>query len=267
MGKTEQVKLTDLTPHPRNVRQGDVGAISESLQHHGQYRPIVAQKSTGHILAGNHTYKAAKALKWKTIEVTWVDVDDDQALRILLMDNRANDIATYNDHALTDLLKTLMETETQLAGTGFDPDDLDQLLKDLDAEQLPTITGDPDNIPEQVPAKTVPGDVWLLGKHRLMCGDSTNPTDLDKLMAGKQADIVWTDPPYGVAYVGKTKDALTIANDKLDPEHLTTFLRTSFTLAADHTKPGGVWYVAAPPGNLYRDWETDRKSTRLNSSH
>jgi ParB-like chromosome segregation protein Spo0J len=126
--KTEQVAVGKLTPHPQNVRQGDVGAISMSLEMHGQYRPIVAQKSTGYILAGNHTYKAAMSLGWKDIAVTYVDVDDDQALRILLMDNRANDIASYDEGGLGEVLSLLMDTEKQLAGTGFNPEDLDELL-------------------------------------------------------------------------------------------------------------------------------------------
>lgn len=246
------VPVADLQPHPQNVRQGDIGAISESLKHHGQYRPIVVQKSSGHILAGNHTFKAAKALGWKEIACTFVDCDDEQATRILLMDNRANDLASYDDSALAEMLQTLMATDDQLAGTGFAPEDLQQLLEDLGAEQLPTIIGDPDDVPEQVPAKTVPGDVWLLGKHRLLCGDSTSPTDIERLMAGVKADMVWTDPPYGVAYVGKTKDALTIENDKLDAPALTQFLRDALGNACEHTKPGGVWYVASPSGNLFQ---------------
>ncbi|NDC10682.1 MAG: DNA modification methylase, partial [Oxalobacteraceae bacterium] len=182
------IPIDSIQPHPRNVRQGDVGAISESLKLHGQYRPIVVQKSTGHILAGNHTYKAARALKWKQIAATYVDVTDDQAVRILLMDNRANDLASYDDPALADILKQLIETEQGLEGTGFDPDDLEQLLRDIDAEQLPTVIGDPDDVPEDVPAKTVPGYVWLLGRHRLRCGDSTSPSDMDALMNGATMD-------------------------------------------------------------------------------
>jgi site-specific DNA-methyltransferase (adenine-specific) len=240
------VAMTDIQPHPNNVRQGDVGAITESLKLHGQYRPIVVQRSTGYILAGNHTYKAAKALKWKQIAATYVDCDDDQATRILLMDNRANDLAAYDDGALAEMLKQLMETEQQLAGTGFDPDDLQQILDDLGATELPTVLGDPDDVPDTAPAKTVPGDVWLLGPHRLMCGDSTSPTDLDRLMAGKKADMVWTDPPYGVDYVGKTKDALTIKNDGAeDAEQL---LDGAFASILHGTKAGGAVYVAAPSG-------------------
>jgi ParB-like chromosome segregation protein Spo0J len=105
MLEIQNVALNTLTLHPKNVRQGDVGAIVESLNLHGQYRPIVAQKSTGYILAGNHTWKAASALGWKEIAVTYVDVDDDQAARILLVDNRANDLATYDDVSLANLLR------------------------------------------------------------------------------------------------------------------------------------------------------------------
>lgn len=131
------VAVNSLTPHPQNVRQGDIGAISESLKHHGQYRPIVVQLSTRHILAGNHTYKAAKALGWKEIACTFVDCDDEQATRILLMDNRANDLASYDDGALAEMLQTLMATDDQLAGTGFDPEDLQQLLDDTLANFAP----------------------------------------------------------------------------------------------------------------------------------
>lgn len=119
--------LENFTTHPRNVRQGDVGAITQSLKAHGQYRPIVVQQSTGHILAGNHTYLAARALGWKEIAATFVDCDDEQALKILLVDNRANDLAMYDDRALADVLKELSAT-VGLDGSLFTGDDLDDLL-------------------------------------------------------------------------------------------------------------------------------------------
>ena len=120
--------LAQFTTHPKNVRQGDVGAITQSLQAHGQYRPIVVQRSTGHILAGNHTYLAAKSLGWEKVAATFVDCDDEQAVRILLVDNRANDLAMYDDRALADLLKNLSTTPTGLEGSLFSGDDLDDLL-------------------------------------------------------------------------------------------------------------------------------------------
>ena len=124
--------ITEFKTHPRNVRQGDVGAITESLNAHGQYRAIVVQKSTGYVLAGNHTLMAAKALGWKEVAATFVDCDDEQALRILLVDNRANDLAMYDDRALADVLKELASTELGLDGSLFNGDDLDDLIYRLE---------------------------------------------------------------------------------------------------------------------------------------
>ena len=122
--------IDELKPHPRNVRQGDIGAISVSLETFGQYRPIIYQKNTKHIIAGNHTWKAAKQLGWETINAEPFDCDNDTALRILIADNRATDLATYDDTALLDILKELAATEKQLAGTLFDEADMQNLLDD-----------------------------------------------------------------------------------------------------------------------------------------
>jgi len=122
------IDITTVTPHPRNIRQGDVGAICQSLESHGQYRPIVVQRSTGHVLAGNHTLAAARSLGWSQIAATYVECDDEHALRILIVDNRANDLATYDDTALSDLLQELAATDLGLDGTLFDGDALDTLI-------------------------------------------------------------------------------------------------------------------------------------------
>ena len=122
--------IANFTTHPRNVRQGDVGAIVQSLEAHGQYRPVVVHKETNQILAGNHTYLAAKFLGWDKIAATFVDCNEEQALRILIADNRANDLATYDDTALGELLKELVFTDDGLLGTLFDGDALDSLLSD-----------------------------------------------------------------------------------------------------------------------------------------
>ena len=113
-------------PRPRkhNPRRGDIDAIAESLERSGQYRPIVVNKPTGEILAGNHTYAAAKRLGWTRIAATFVDVDEDQAARIVLADNRTADLGDYDDTLLLDLLKTL---DGDLLGTGYNQDDFDAL--------------------------------------------------------------------------------------------------------------------------------------------
>lgn len=129
--KHQTIDIDSIQAHPKNVRQGDIGAISESLKAHGQYRPIVVDERTGQILAGNHTWKAAKALGWSQIQASIIETkDDDEALRILLADNRANDLAMYDNGALEELLKQLSATEDGLEGTLFDLADIDDLQID-----------------------------------------------------------------------------------------------------------------------------------------
>jgi len=124
------VPLGALQHYKGNARQGDVDGIARSLQINGQYRPIVVRRETREILAGNHTYKAAKQLGWDNIKVTYVDgLTDEQARRIVLADNRYNDLATYNVPDLTKLLEDM----TSLDGTGFDQyvhTNLEALIKD-----------------------------------------------------------------------------------------------------------------------------------------
>lgn len=121
----ETIPIDSVVSYPGNARQGDVGAIAESLRVNGQYRPIVVNRPTGEILVGNHTWKAATLLGWSEISATFVDVDPDEARRIVLVDNRTTDIATYDSDALGALLRSV---STDLSGTGFDGDDLDDLL-------------------------------------------------------------------------------------------------------------------------------------------
>jgi DNA modification methylase len=253
------INIDEIHTHPANVRQGDVGAICESLKAHGQYRAIVFQQSTRRILAGNHTWKAAKALGWTQIAATPVICDDQQALRILLADNKANDLASYDEPELIELLKQLADTDEGLLGTLFDEDELDSLIEDNSHFELPT---DVDDVPDKAPSITNAGDVWLLGKHKVMCGDSTNGEQVKVLMGGLEADLVWTDPPYGVAIVGgnrglspeerKAKGGKEIQNDELDFDSLKEFLTKAFKAGYEVTKKGGCWYVAAPAGNIFQ---------------
>ena len=133
MGITEVVPINYVRPHPNNPREGDVGAISESLRTLGQYRPIVVNKNDSTILIGNHTWHAAKALGWKEIAVTWIDADEQQSIRILLSDNKTADMATYDDEELQILLASLSE----FSGTGFDGDDVDAILRGSDSTPIP----------------------------------------------------------------------------------------------------------------------------------
>jgi hypothetical protein len=120
---TELVSLAELRRFPSTPREGDIGAISESLRLLGQYRPVVVNKRNNQILKGNHTAAAASSLGWKEIAVVWVDVDDEQATKIVLADNRTADKATYDN----DLLASMLDGLSSLEGTGFDYDDYSQV--------------------------------------------------------------------------------------------------------------------------------------------
>ena len=187
--------ITALVPHPSNPRQGDVGAIIQSIEANGWYGTLVAQIATGHVLAGNHRLQAAIHCGLDRVPVHWVDVDDDTAHRILLADNRTTDLATYDEHALADLLVE-MGKAGNLEGTGYDGDDLDDLLAELerhgpDADDPPT-PAPPDDPVTQL------GDLILLGNHRLMCGDSSDPQIIAELTDNEKIDCILTDPPYGM---------------------------------------------------------------------
>lgn len=139
VGPIDELRLYDGNP-----RQGDVGAIVVSLERNGQYKPIVVNRRKGvktymHVLAGNHTLLAAKQLGWTEIARTFVSVDDDTARRIMLVDNRTNDLATMDEGALAQLLKDIAGSEGAegLFGTGYDADDLDDLLAKMNADEVP----------------------------------------------------------------------------------------------------------------------------------
>jgi len=237
---------------PGNPRRGDVAAVAKSLTAFGQRKPIVARRD-GTVIAGNHTLQAARQLGWSKIAVVWVDDDDTTAKAFALADNRTAELGSYDDQLLADLIAEVRDADPDLlAVSGWSDVATKELLDALAAaEPPPVIEGDPDDVPESAPAKTVLGDAWLLGPHRLVCGDSTVPTDVDKLMAGGKADMVWTDPPYGVSYVGKTADALKIDNDDLSPIELEQFLRAALGEASNACRAGAAWFVAAPAGPLF----------------
>jgi len=121
------VHVDNLETHPQNARRGDVQKITASLRRHGQYRPIVVQRRTGYVLAGNHTLMSARRLGWEHLDVVYVDVDDEEARRILLADNRTSDLAAYEDGALALLLAEVPDLE----GTGYDGENVDVLLAQL----------------------------------------------------------------------------------------------------------------------------------------
>lgn len=238
--KTKRVRLAELNHYRDNPRRGDVAAIKRSLEVNGQYRPIVVNEPTMEVLAGNHTLRAARELGWSEIAVSFISCDEEQARRIVLVDNRTNDLAGYDTEALAELLGEL----DTLDGSGYVQADLDTLLDELAPEPLLE-----DDAPPPPPdPKTRPGDLYEFGEHRLLCGDARDPKCHARLLGGDQADLLWTDPPYGVSYEGKTKAKLRIEND--DAEGLEALLEAAFAAMSGSLRPGAAIYVASPGGRL-----------------
>lgn len=170
--------INQLRPHPTNARNGDTDAIAASIQTNGLYRPLYAQRSTGHILAGNHTYAAALELGATHLPVIWLDIDDEAALRILIADNRTADLGTYDDALLAQTLTALTATETALLGTGYTDDDLTTLMQDLAAAEAAALDIDSEgrgglldiaDLSVGEPTREVHhGQVWRVGPHTLV---------------------------------------------------------------------------------------------------
>jgi site-specific DNA-methyltransferase (adenine-specific) len=247
------ISINELQTHPSNVRQGDVGAICESLKAHGQYRPIVFQQSTKRILAGNHTYKAAKALGWTHIAATPIICDDQQALRILLADNKANDLATYDEPELIELLKQLVDTSEGLLGTLFDEDELDSLIQDNSHFELPTDVDDEPMIPllDQVPEITKPKDVWILGNHKVMCGDCRDDQDVNELIKETKINIAITSPPYAEQRKYDEKSGF----KPIHPDQYVDWFADVASNVKKHLADDGSWFVNIKPAANNLDTE------------
>jgi len=211
---TEPRGIDSLRPHPRNYRrhpERQLALLRESLRVHGQQKPVVITPD-GTILAGHGLVEAARAEGWTEIGCHVYDGPYPEAF--LAIDNRASDLAEDDETALAQLLRDL-DSAGQLDATGWERDDLDDLLLRLEAEEkrgkeetfdvAAALEAEPEG-----PTRVQPGELWQLGRHRLLCGDATDPANWERLMAlqtdggqaGELAQAVITDPPYGINYVG-----------------------------------------------------------------
>lgn len=264
MPKTETIQIKDLNYYYKNPRRGDIEAIAQSLKTHGQYKTICVNKGTKtgrplEILAGNHTIKAARTLGWETIQATLIDVDEEAAAKIVIADNRTSDLAENDPAILIDLIESL----TDLDGTGWADDELEELAATInELTEPPEPLNDPDETP-QPPAtpKTKPGDIITLGDSLLYVGDATDTENVLKAFGQRRADCIWTDPPYGVDYVGKTEGALTIKNDAASD--LETLLTGAYTTIIKTARPGAPVYVSYAQGANGITFQTTAQKTGL----
>ena len=262
--------IDHLVPYYRNARThspAQVEQLQASLLEFGWTYAVLADDmgivaGHGRVMAAEAIYKRGEQIRFPNgapIPIGMVPVIDctgwsaEQRKAYILADNRIAMNAGWDTDLLALELRELDEADFNLELTGFDEDELAELL--AEAPELPE-DADPDAAPPVAEeAVSVPGDVWVLGAHRLCCGDATSMDDWDRLMGGERADAVWTDPPYNVNQDRKNREqdkwdgssraeVRGIANDKMSPTEFAEFLQASFASLFAVMKPGAPIYVA-----------------------
>ena len=222
--------------NPRNNEQA-VEAVANSIKEFGFKVPIVATID-GEIVNGHTRFKAAKFLKLKTVPVLIADdLTEEQIKAFRLADNKTGELADWD----IELLYSELEDLTGFDMTMFGFEDIDFSLDDF--EEVEKEEGEEADTDSEEKPKVEYGDIYQLGRHRLMCGDSTSAEDMARLIDGAVIDLYVTDPPYNVAYQGGTDEAMTIMNDSMDDVSFRQFLRDAFAIANNHLKSGGAFYI------------------------
>jgi len=239
-----------LLPYIRNARthtDQQVAQVAASIREFGWTNPILVA-ADGTIIAGHARLAAARKLKMTEVPVIVLDhLTEAQRRALVLADNRLALDAGWDEEMLRVELASLQEDGFDLDIVGFTDEELEDLLRD--PEETRDGVTDEDAVPdEQETAITVPGDVWVLGDHRLLCGDATSMDAIQTVLAGGLADMVFTDPPYNVDYVGKTAKKLTIGNDALGGKFY-DFLREACTNMLAVTK--GAIYICMSSSELH----------------
>jgi DNA modification methylase len=241
--RIEHWPLEHLIPYTRNPRthsEVQVAQIAASIAAFGFNNPILVDTNAG-IISGHGRLLAARKLGLKEVPVIVLDhLSDAQKRAYIIADNQLALNAGWDEELLRVELAALEAEDFNLDLVGFD-DELARLLTSQDAAEGLT---DEDAVPEiaESPVSTA-GDLWVLGNHRVLCGDATVQADVDQLMAGEAADLVFSDLPYNCGYEGYTKDRLTIQNDDLSPEQFDRFLQASFASFRTIVKPGASLYI------------------------
>lgn len=245
MEQVQEVPIGDVKPYENNPRDNDgaVEATANSIKEFGWQQPIVVDKDMV-IIVGHTRYKAAKKLGMDEVPVVVADnLSPEQVKAYRLADNKTGELADWDMGLLDDELDDIMNID--MSDFGFDlelGDDEDKQAQEDDFDEEP---------PEEPKSKL--GQVFQLGRHRLMCGDSTKTEDVRKLVGGMQCDLLLTDPPYNVAYEGKQKSKMTIKNDHQEGEEFYKFLFNAFNAAKDSLKQGAsfcIWYASHEAANF-----------------
>lgn len=254
--KMVEVSLIKLRPYAQNAKkhpQEQIEKIQNSIQEFGFISPCLIDKENN-IIAGHGRVEAARALGMETVPCVYIEgLTDEQRRAYILADNRLTELGGWDMETVSGELEELMETGFDINLTGFNIDDIiiDE-IEDIDT------AADLDEIEDAAPIVKA-GEIWRLGDHRLMCGDSTNSDDMEQLLDGATVDLFITDPPYNVDYSNKVeflveaggyttpeiikKNTMPILNDAMDEETFISFLFDAFSGAEQAMRPGAAFYI------------------------
>ena len=239
--KITELSISEIIPYANNPRNNAaaIDAVAASIREFGFKVPVVIDRNN--ILITGHTrLEAAKKLGLEKIPaIRAADLTEAQVKAYRLADNKVGEIATWDDSALAAELQALDDLNFDMSDFGFSEDDLGDNTDDI---------ADPE-IPENPDPITQPGDLFQLGDHRLLCGDSTNPEDIARLTGGQEMDLLLTDPPYNVAYEGQK--GMTIENDNMAPDEYVEFLSRALRASSGTIKKGGGFYIFYADGFNY----------------
>ncbi|WP_347104276.1 site-specific DNA-methyltransferase [Streptococcus anginosus] len=233
--KIEVLPITTIKEYENNAKlhpREQIEQIKKSIQEFGNNDPIAIDENNV-IIEGHGRYMALKELGFSEIEVIKLThLTEEKKKAYILAHNKLTMNTDFDIQLLNEELSDIIDID--MSDFGFD--------LSFDDEEDEVVEDEFDDTPPEEP-KSKLGDIYQLGRHRLMCGDSTSVEDVEKLMGGYQADLLLTDPPYNVAYEGKTKDALKIQNDSMDNDSFREFLKVAFSAADNVMKPGAVFYI------------------------
>ena len=239
----EEVSIEKLVPYARNARthsKEQIAQLRASLREFGFVSPAVIDADYN-ILVGHGRVQAAREEGYQTVPCVFAeDLTEAQKRAYILADNQLALNAGWDEEMLSVELADLQENAFDLSVLGFAENDLEKLLNGESESDAKDDDFDLSSALEQA-AFVETGDVWIVGKHRLVCGDATSKEDVAKLMDGKKANMLLTDPPYGVSF--KSSSGLTIKNDSMKNEEFYNFLKASFDAVVEHMEKGGVGYV------------------------
>lgn len=249
--KIQKIAIEKVIPYAQNPRKNEAGIdkVAASIKEFGWQQPIVVDTEMV-IIAGHTRLLAAKQLGLIEVPVlVATNLSPAQVKAFRLADNRIHEEAEWDKDLLAIELGELSGLDFDLRLTGFDPDEIKGIMALAESvEEGLTEVDDCPEVSEQ--SVSVLGDIWLLGRHRVMCGDSTSIGNVEKLMSGELADMVFTDPPYNVNYEGYTEEKLKIVQDDMSDEQFNQFLLEIFSSYLIATKKGASMYVCH--GSLYQ---------------